>query len=201
MRRGILAVGIIVASLGWILPAAAREGPLTVPTRDVMVTYRATAPVQGREQQREVRVAITAGGAMMRVEGMGGASDGAYVIVNRKTQRMTMVLPQDRRYLDLPANDVFARGFLLNDSMTFVRGRGATVAGLKCTEWQVTSDDGNGTVCVTADGVLLRGRGSGGRGGIVAKAVKYGRQPAALFKPPAGYSRLEAPGARPAPGK
>ncbi len=104
------------------------------------------------------------------MEGVGAG--GAYVIVDRTTQRMTMVMPQDRRYLEMPANDAFARGFVLSDSMRFIRKGSETVAGLKCTQWEVISQEGAGTACVTDDGVLLRGRGSDGKGGIEATAVK-----------------------------
>jgi len=200
---GYVAIGLAVI---WSGVALAQERPPVAPTRDVLVTYRATAPAQaGRPAApaQSLRVAITQGGRLMRVEGMGAG--GAYVIVDRTTQRMVMVMPQDRRYMELPANDAFARGFVLNDAMTFVKRGGETVAGLKCTVWEVTSRDGAGTACVTSDGVLLRGRGNDGKGGIEATAVRYGAQAAALFKPPADFAKIEmpsgvAPSARP-PGR
>ncbi len=197
--------GVVLAVI-WSGAALAQERPPVAPTRDVLVTYRATAPAQaGRPAPpaQSLRVATTQGGRLMRVEGMGAG--GAYVIVDRTTQRMVMVMPQDRRFMEMPANDAFARGFVLNDTMTFVKRGGETVAGLKCTVWEVTSRDGAGTACVTDDGVLLRGRGNDGKGGIEATAVKYGAQPAALFKPPADFSKIEmpsdvSPGTRP-PGR
>lgn len=200
---GLAAIGMAII---WNWAALAQERPPVAPTRDVLVTYRATAPAQaGRPASpaQTLRVATTQGGRLMRVEGMGAG--GAYVIVDRTTQRMVMVMPQDRRFMEMPANDAFARGFVLNDAMTFVKRGGETVAGLKCTVWEVTSRDGAGTACVTSDGVLLRGRGNDGKGGIEATAVKYGAQAATLFKPPAGFSKIEmppgaVPGARP-PGR
>jgi hypothetical protein len=180
--------------VAWAGIAVAQERPPVAPTRDVLVTYRATAPVQGRRAPagaQTLRVATTQGGRLMRIEGV-GAGD-AYVIVDRTTQRMVMVMPQDRRFMEMPADDAFARGFVLNTSMRFVRRGADTVAGLKCTVWEVTSQEGAGTACVTDDGVLLRGRGSDGKGGIEATAVKYGPQPAAMFRPPAGFSRFELP--------
>jgi hypothetical protein len=201
--RFLVALGVLALSgAAW-----AQDRPPVAPTRDVMVTYRATAPAQagGRVPQgtQDIRVATTQGGRLMRVEGMG--SGGAYVIVDRTTQRMVMVMPQDRRFMEMPANDAFARGFVLNEGMTFVKRGTETVAGLKCTLWEVTSREGAGSACVTDDGVLLRGRGNDGKGGIEATAVRYGPQPAALFRPPADFTKLEmpagmAPGARP-PGR
>jgi hypothetical protein len=202
MRHDIVAA---IALVAWSGAALAQERPPVAPTRDVLVTYRATAPTQATGPRglpagaQDLRVATTQGGKLMRVEGMGG---GAYVIVDRTTQRMTMVMPQDRRFMEMPANDAFARGFVLNESMTFVKKGGETVAGLKCTLWEVTSREGAGSACITDDGVLLRGRGNDGKAGIEATAVKYGPQPAALFKPPAGFSKIEMPagqGGPPAP--
>lgn len=199
MWRWVLAMVAVAGSAG------AQQRPPTAPTRDVQVTYRASGPSQAGQaaRQQDMRVAVTAGGGLMRIEGVGGA--GGYVIVDRASQRMTMVMPQDRRYIEMPANDAFARGFVLNDSMTFVKKGSEKVAGLTCTVWEVTSREGAGTACVTDDGVMLRGRGNDGKGGIEAMAVKYGPQPASLFKPPADYSKLDMPagmppGARP-PGR
>ena len=192
MHQFLLAAIGVLASFG---AALAQDRPPVAPTRDVMVAYRATAPAQAgaRIQQgtQDIRVATTQGGRLLRVEGVGAG--GAYVIVDRTTQRMVMVMPQDRRYVEMPASDAFARGFVLNESMTFVKRGVETVAGLKCTLWEVTSREGAGTACVTDDGVLLRGRGNDGKGGIEATAVRYGPQAAALFKPPADFSRLDVP--------
>ncbi len=192
MHHFLLAATGVLASCG---VALAQDRPPVAPTRDVMVAYRATAPAQAGAQApqgaQDIRVATTQGGRLLRVEGVGAG--GAYVIVDRTTQRMVMVMPQDRRYVEMPASDAFARGFVLNESMTFVKRGAETVAGLKCTLWEVTSREGAGTACVTDDGVLLRGRGSDGKGGIEATSVKYGPQAAALFKPPADFSRLDVP--------
>ena len=192
MHHFLLAATGVLASCG---VALAQDRPPVAATRDVMVAYRATAPAQAGAQApqgaQDIRVATTQGGRLLRVEGVGAG--GAYVIVDRTTQRMVMVMPQDRRYVEMPASDAFARGFVLNESMTFVKRGAETVAGLKCTLWEVTSREGAGTACVTDDGVLLRGRGSDGKGGIEATSVKYGPQAAALFKPPADFSRLDVP--------
>ncbi len=192
MRVDLMATLAFLAASG---AALAQDRPPVAPTRDVVVTYRATAPAQAGARvpqgAQNIRVATTQGGRLLRIEGVGAG--GAYVIVDRTTQRMVMVMPQDRRYVEMPANDAFARGFVLNESMSFAKRGTETVAGLKCTLWEVTSREGAGTACVTDDGVLLRGRGNDGKGGIEATAVRYGPQPAAQFKPPADFSRLDIP--------
>lgn len=205
MRRMAMALVLAVAACAAapVATALAQERPTMLPTRDVMVTYRASGPAPARPgatgpaqmRQQDMKVAIVAGGRLMRIEGLGGgAAAGGYVIVDRDAQRMTMVVTQDRRYMEMPANDAVSRGFLLNESMTFARRGLETVAGVKCTLWEVTSQEGAGSVCVTDDGVMLRARGQDGRGGLEAITVQYGPQPASLFRPPADFSKIEIPG-------
>jgi len=206
MRRTMLAIGLMVCAGG----TQAQERPTILPTRDVAVSYRATGPVQGQQQQQDLRVLFTSSGRLMRVEGMGGPagggrSAGSYVIVDHSNQTMTMVMTQDRRYMEMPVNNAFSRGFLLSDTMRFARRGSESVAGMKCTVWDITSSDGNGNACLTEDGVMLRGNGIDGKGTIIATGVTYAPQPAALFKPPADFSKIEMPagllpGARP-PGR
>lgn len=190
MRR--LTLAVLAAAIA--LPAAAQNAPLTAPTRDVAVTYRATGTVQGKPQDKELRLAITAGGQLMRIEGLDqpGAA-GGYLIIDRRTNRMLMVVPKEKHYLELPASDVFARGFLLSATMGFTRRGSETVAGLPCTVWEISARSGGGTACITDDGVLLRGRGQRGAQAIEATRVTYAPQPATLFRPPADFARLDLP--------
>lgn len=208
-RRMLGGLALLMAVAGG-QPVTAQERPTILPTRDVAVTYRATGAVQGQQQQQDLKVSFTSGGRLMRVEGSGGPDGGgrnagSYVIVDHNTQRMTMVMAQDRRFMEMPVNNAFSRGFLLSDTMKFARRGGEAIAGLKCTVWDITSADGNGNACITEDGVMLRGNGLDGKGAIVATGVTYAPQPAAGFKPPADFSKLEmptgmAPGGRP-PGR
>jgi hypothetical protein len=62
-----------------------------------------------------------------------------------------------------------------------------TVAGLDCTEWDMTDAAGEASrLCLTDDGVLLRAR-AGGRTLLSAETVRYGALDAELFQTPAGY--------------
>ncbi|MDQ2804744.1 MAG: hypothetical protein M3Y41_19465, partial [Pseudomonadota bacterium] len=69
------------------------------------------------------------------------------------------------------------------------------VAGLACTLYAVQDRHGAGTLCVTADGVPLRGNGAydGKPGSFTALSVDYAPQPASLFAPPPGYLQLALP--------
>jgi hypothetical protein len=71
-----------------------------------------------------------------------------------------------------------------------------TVSGLDCTEYDVQTPHGQGTTCLTNDGVMLRAKGTTTEhrgGGLEATEVSYGAQPAALFVPPADFKRMEIP--------
>lgn len=70
------------------------------------------------------------------------------------------------------------------------RGRDV-VAGLPCTDYAVAGRV-PGTVCLTTDGVPLRGTGTveGRAGRFTALSVTYGPVPPALFEPPPGYVAL-----------
>jgi hypothetical protein len=86
------------------------------------------------------------------------------------------------------------QAFALADARRFTRKGTATVAGIRCTVWQVAADAASGTACITADGVPLSASGhdsSGRAGSLEAVRVEYGRQDRALFFPPAGLKRLD----------
>ena len=199
MTRGMFGGLVLIAALAGGQKVAAQDRPTILPTRDVAITYRASGPVQGQQQQ-DLKVAFTSAGRLMRVEGVGGQMSGAYVIVDHTAQRMTMVMTGDRRFVEMPVNTAFSRGFLLSDTMKFVRRGGESVAGVKCTVWDITSPEAIGTACLTEDGVMLRGSGLDGKGAIVATGVTYGPQSAAQFKPPADFSKIEMPSLAMPPG-
>ena len=78
-----------------------------------------------------------------------------------------------------------------------MRKGSATVAGLRCTVWEVGGESANGSACVTADGVVLRAGGSdrrGRTGSIEAERVEYGHQADALFFPPADVRKVDLAG-------
>ena len=128
MTRGMFGGLVLLAIVAGGQPVAAQDRPTILPTRDVAITYRATGPVQGQQQQQDLKVAFTSAGRLMRVEGVGGQMSGTYVIVDHTAQRMTIVMTGDRRFIEMPVNNAFSRGFLLSDSMKFVRRGGDSVA-------------------------------------------------------------------------
>ena len=71
----------------------------------------------------------------------------------------------------------------------------AEVAGHACTEYAVQDQHGAGTLCLTADGVPLRGDGTwnGQAARFEAMSVTYAKQPDANFQLPPGYLQLAMP--------
>jgi hypothetical protein len=74
---------------------------------------------------------------------------------------------------------------------TLKRGNESVVAGLHCVDWSWTDAVEMRTVCITADGVLLRFL-VGGKTVSEARSVSYRRQPAELFQVPPNYTPLLA---------
>ena len=83
--------------------------------------------------------------------------------------------------------------FLLNDRMKFTRKNDLTIAGQKCTQWDAVDDQDKRTVCVTADGLVLRNQSQdphGRRNLVEAIAVRYDAVPDVAFQLPPGFERI-----------
>jgi hypothetical protein len=187
-----------------ILPQAAQaeEGPLLAPTRDLSVTYRVTQAAKD-DVAHKLRVTYATQGPMMRVD--------SYVFPDGHVPFTTLIYDgvHHKRFIAIYALRAYAEEDLtrpempeviLDDTTHFTRQGSATVAGLACTEWQITTGKtAGGTVCVTDDGVLLRSAtasrvldasavNAGAEPGIgftVASDLRRMRpQPVASFKPP-----------------
>ncbi len=195
-----LAIGGALGLASALAPAlAADDHPPYMPTKDVAVTYALTRAAPGGPS--EAHMYYQAATNRMRLDAPGQRG---YVIIDRGKSRMLLVMTDQHLFMETPLNVDMASGFLLNDQMKFQRLGPDKVAGANCTRWQVQSSRANGTVCVTDDGVLLKGHGQdkdGGAGALQATAVSYQPQPADLFAPPPGYTRVPMPqGAMPGAG-
>jgi hypothetical protein len=186
-RLGPLFLGISLLSMA--TPASALDHPPYLPTRDVAVTYRAVS--EDNHVPNQLQVAYSAATGRLRVEG--GAQ--GFVIVDLRAQRVILVMSRERSWMELPPQAAaLARTLIPNESMGFTRKGSDRVAGFSCTIWDVSSEHGSGTVCMTADGVLLRGQGSdhqGRSGELEATKVVYAPQPDSTFEPPVGYRQFD----------
>lgn len=200
----LLAIGVVARDAD----AQSANGPRLMPSRDVTVLYKVQA--EGAPQAQPVKVYFGGGGSLLRIDGPDGPdgdSRGA-MILDRTGKVMTVVLHEPKVYMQIPEKEEVRTPFVLDPSMKFTRAGTATVAGLACTQWTITSPKGNATACVTDDGVVLSEAGvdgAGSRGQLTAQKVSYETEPATLFAPPAGYQRTTQPpnlgqGMGPGPG-
>lgn len=171
-------------------PAAAPrpvDRPPLVPGRDASVLYRL---VDGAGQEQEVRVTTQAGGSPMRVD----MPDKSFMLVDRRAQRMAMVVMSEETVVDMPYQGPPMQ-FVLTPAMRFVRKGADTVAGVGCTVWDVSVGPQRGTMCITADGVLLRTVATDDQGRktlLEAISVSFARATQAEFSLPQDYGRVQA---------
>ena len=161
--------------------AHAGERPVTMPTRDVDVTYA----MSGSTLTQRIRWAAADG--RLRVD---PPRAGLYLVMDYHAKRLFAVRDAERAVLELNAGSVGVPG--LGGEGTYARGEVAQVAGLACTEW-TTRDaaGGEAEVCFTADGVMLQAR-RGERVLVEAARVTYGDIPPDVFQVPADYRRVLA---------
>ncbi|GAC1341005.1 MAG: hypothetical protein NVSMB18_12180 [Acetobacteraceae bacterium] len=174
-------------------PAAAQQ-PQVLPTRDVTLVYRvggaATTLIPGGIPGA-VRVAWSAAQQRLRAEPEGRTQ---VLLVDLGARSAKLVDSSLRAAMSLPVRDRDLQSISLVGARLTRRGS-AVVAGVGCTEYGAQSSRGHGTVCLTADGVALRGAGEldGRQGSFTATAITYGPLPADLFGVPQGYFQLAMP--------
>ena len=175
-------------------PPAARTAvpahPPLLPAREASVLYRISA--RG-EPPIEVRITTLPDATAMRID----MPDRTYMLVSQAEHRIAMVVPEELMVMDLPYQAGVQDQFLLNSRMKFTRRSIETIAGVRCTSWDVLLDGNRAVACVTDDGVLLRTvsmDAEGKRSSIEAISVSYTPAPAADFLPPLGFDHMAGPG-------
>jgi len=187
MKRGL-------ALLLLAVPAAAQDRPVIQPTRDVSVTYRvegAAASAVPGGIPGSLRLLWDASGQRLRAEPEGRSQA---VLVDLRRHTALILDTTLRSTLSLPFKDRDLQPLTL-DGARLTRHGTATISGLPCTNWDVASARGIGTVCLTADGVALRAEGDvdGRHGSFTALSVRYGALSPDLFRPPADFMQLSLP--------
>jgi hypothetical protein len=185
LRR--LAPIAVLASLpvGWVARA---EPPNLLPTRDVDITYDVTLPSQPRVRER---VRWLAAEQLERVDGPHKST----TVFNRRTREIILLTSANRtfRQLDMPRQPQEPE-----PEAILKRGSESVVAGLHCVDWSWTEDVETRTVCITADGVLLRFLVDA-KTISEARSVTYRPQPPDIFQVPPNYAPLLAPEGGPVP--
>jgi hypothetical protein len=197
-RLPAIALALAVAS---ILPAAAQQPPLAIPSRDVAVRYRVpNAPATSQATR-----SVVAEGRI-RTEGRALTQRVIHLIDTRSGQ-VTAMLDRDRTFQDLGrvAPVMTMEHSFVRPNTRLTREGADRVAGLACTIWRVEPEGGSPEdlrrACITEDGVPLRlveGIGADAETLYEATEVSYAPQDPAQFRVPAGYqaAAAEAPARR-----
>ena len=183
MKRIALAV-LLLAS-----PGQAAEQPRFLPTRDAAITYATSG--SDAAVPPSITVRYFSAGDRLRIDG----GPVGFLLVDRVMERVELVLPQPKLVWELPRGGGITDGFILGAQLRFTRTGQSSVLGRSCTTYDVTADRAAGQVCLTADGMLLRGAGRGKDGRtarIEATSISLAPQPAGLFSPPEGAHVLNA---------
>jgi hypothetical protein len=177
----------VLASLLVGSPAKAEPSHF-LPTNDVDVVY--DVALRSQKPVRE-RVRWLAAEQLERVDGPHKST----TIFNRRTRQMFLLTSADRTFLQLdmprPPDEPGPQAILK-------RGNESVVAGLHCVDWSWTEDTETRTVCITADGILLRFLVDN-KTVSEARSVTYRPQPAELFQVPPSYTPALAPAGGPVP--
>jgi hypothetical protein len=191
-RIGLVAL-LITGSAG---PLLAQDRPVLKPTRDVVVVYRSIGGGDGQAVTVKMEWSEALRSLRMDVPGIG------WSVADHRSGKGFIVMEEAKRIMDMPAI-VHASQLGPTPEATMERGGAATIAGLTCTQWRYRDANGEGTTCLTADGVMLRtlATQSGITGGSEAVSVSFGAVAKERFVPPEGYARVQArqPRNRPAP--
>lgn len=164
--------------------------PPTLPTRDVTVRYEvegeATSLLPGG-LPGPVTLSWDAAAARVRAEGQGRNQ---VAVLDLRTRQGQVFDTKLRIVLPLQLKPGSLEPLTLNGARLTPTGND-TVAGLPCTSYTVAGRT-PGTVCLSPDGVPLRGTGQveGKPGRFTALSVTYGALSPALFAPPPGYMQL-----------
>ena len=184
------------------LPALAFAQPRLVPADDVQVLYHISGPAAASipgGAPDGVRLEWDAAGERLRSEPVGGA---VYAITDLGRHVAEIVFTAQNTYLELPIRGGDPQALLSQavggTDTQFARGGTDRVLGIACTDWTVRARKLDATACVSAEGVILRARGTwdGQSGELVATSVTHGRPGDDQFRPPEGFFRVNLKGGR-----
>ncbi len=187
-RRAALTAAVTALALA--AGARADERPLTMPTRDVDITYQMPAPgPNGQVQELSERQRWNAEGGQMRLD---TPNPGVYTVMDYHDHKLLVVREADHSVLIMHTGESSAAPGVSRTAQ-FTRVDQDNVAGLPCTDWRTQDLQGRpSTVCLTGDGVLLRAK-SGDTVLVQATHVVYGPVDPSVFTPPADYHPVTPP--------
>ena len=169
--------------------------PVVFPTHDVAVTYLVRGSLNPGGQRQTLRVTARWNAALqrLRLSAPAAQSGGYFLLVNFRAQRMEAINPATGIGFLFPMAVPVRPGGYAPPPGDRIRALGAqTLLGRRCTDWSWHGTQGDGTACVTADGIILRAQGHGTGNGVapdgtaLAVAVRDGPEPPSLFYPGPG---------------
>ncbi len=181
--RSLVSTAALASLLAGSPLGAEEQPPSLLPTRGVDISYRITQSDQPKIVQRR---RWSASDRLVRSEG----PDKSTTLYDRDAHEITIINPKNRTYLKLEGS--LRQPLDPEKGKSLKRGSESVVAGLHCTDWSWTDDAETHTVCLTPDGVMLR-LVVDGKTVMQALSVKYGAQPAELFRVPPDYTPALAP--------
>lgn len=187
---------VMMLPIAAMAPSPGLAQPEIAPKRDYAITYR----VEGSPMGDQMRVSYQASSRRQRIEGAG--PPGMTMLIDIGRGDMTMINAAERSYIVMTGGES-RPPWADTDRYRFERAGSDRVANTPCTVWRMLEGTTQrGTACATGDGITLRAEwnrdGMGGR--IEATAFSLAAQPAANFRVPDGYRRLEVPGLPPGLG-
>lgn len=166
--------------------------PRILPAEDTMGLYRVAQP--GHADQTW-RVRYQAASRILRAVGTAGQGSGITVLLDLAAGSAHVVLPQMHAVVAVPGLSGLIHKVLDGNGAHFTPLGQATIAGLRCTRYLVLKPKGDGSACITSDGIVLEATGKDKQGALTVTALEIARapQPAADFTLPQGYSSISLP--------
>jgi hypothetical protein len=171
--------------------AQAQTGPAKLfPSRDVTVAYRVLG-ANSPQMPREVTIATLAAEGRLRLDARNLAGGmAAWGLTDRRTGRTELVMDTMRVVMPSPLRQEEVLKYIrLAETARLARAGNGSYAGHGCTNWRWEHEGRRGTICLTQDGVMLRGADDAGQG-LEATRVDYAPQDPMRFRVPEGYRRV-----------
>lgn len=169
--------------------AAAATAPQFLPDRDVEVQYTVTTPGQ---PPRDYHLSFSAESERVRID---DAARGLWFLVDLRDASAALVVPA--LHAVVTDTDLANLAAILQSARAarFTALGEATIAGLRCTRYQVVSEQATGTACLTRQGIALAVSGQDSRGSAqaVADSVTEAAVPPDSLAPPPGFSVINLP--------
>lgn len=190
VRAALVGLGMLAGTCG----ASAQESPQLTPTRDVIVIYRSLPTHAPPNGVAKIRMIHADQGRHIRVDFYAlpdGDTPFQSLIFDGKEKRLYSLFYAEQSSIERETDNLPLPGFKPDPAAVFTRLGMAKVAGYDCTLWKAgIGRTGDGSICVTDDGVQLQAIGE--PRSLEAVSVDFGPPPDDAFTVPPEFRRLIA---------